>query len=244
MSGSSTVTTYDYSTRHLIGAWYIRKHYLNAYSNKNKQFPIAIISFIVQYFFVEAFEWDSDKKFDGLTFSMNNTYVTASYNNRDCQTFPSKNIIDPKKYSSVKWEITLRNFRGNQILIGMGFLEHSLYKSVKCWSSRSWIGSYGFPVRQTSVSICFGYQQIRIYRKDEIVNLVNNEKALTKNIKIGDRLQLRFDLDAHLCSFYLNDEFMEIVTDSLSNSPLVPACCCSRYLVELQTTKWDIVYRK
>lgn len=238
MSDNSTVIDYDYHTRDLISTGFVRKNFTKI----NKQiFPIAIISIIIQYFF-ETFEWNADECTDGLIISMDNTLITsnAGDTNKICT---SKNIINGERHSSVEWEITLV---GNEtVCFGMGFIELSLCKSVDVWAGidNTWIGGHGLVESQISVTVYYDFLEIQIYKNGN-GTIIQHENALIKNIKNGDRFELKFNFDAHHCSFYLNDEFMITVTDSLPNNiELVPAMCCA-FAHDLRTTKWNVLYRK
>lgn len=233
--------TNNYYTRDLISTWFVKKHFIGVCAGI-KTFPIAIISIIVQYFSFDAFEWNPEKSHNKLKLTMENTIVTAYFDSGGYhQICTSKNTIDPEKYSFVEWELTL--LKQKRMNFGIGFLEQSLCKSVEDWSIASWMGGHGFAQTQISVTCFHNNEYMRIYSKSDYEE-VEHEKALIRNIKIGDRFGLLFDLNAHQCSFYFNDEFMQILSKSLLGKyPLVPGACFG-YSTELQTTKWNVVFRK
>lgn len=222
----------------------VRTHFIKYYGDNSVQFPIDIISIIIRFFF-ESFEWNSNKSHPALEFTMDNTFVSFNIGDKFCQKCCSSiNVIDPEIYTYIEWEMTLNKFVKNDIYFGMCFLGIQC-KNIDNWASKH-MCSYKFPKLNVSIVVCTeDDEQICIYKHGKRV-VLKSENASLKNIKNGDRFELRFDLNLNCCSFYLNDEFMaDLVQASYlyNYTPAIPVLF-SRYGHELQTTKWNVQYRK
>ena len=223
----------------LIGFSYIRSNCdeINKVHNLSLAIPKVIILIIIEYF-KSIFEWDAEKCCEDVIISNNNLNIRCEVaRNRTCL---AKNLLSSNEYSQVIWEITIIDTDpDNYLCVAMGYVEYQedIKKSIK--SYEVWLGSNEY---QCSMYIDAWTESQRFTKHFCGLETDYDQRWLSANVTVNDRLKIQFDFVKKECSFYWNDEFVAILHDRLPDK-IYPALSCG-YVCEYECTKWELFYNK
>ena len=225
----------DNNETHCICSGYIR---LNCEEFNNKRdvsliFPTAIILIIIDYF-INPFEWDSQKCDDHLIVSddkltvRNDAWINGA--------ILAKNILSSDAVKHVKWEMTLTT-SGKIPCFAMGYVQHGQRESVKFGQQPVWIGD-----KQGQCALYLDDDEDLFHRINNGDTIKYDKKWNPQKVVQGDKFEIQFDFIKKQSSCYWNGNFIGILDDKLSDKIYPAMSIWGNHGFEC--TKWELFYIK
>ena len=219
---------------HLICHGYIRLNCddLNQQKNVSLTFPLGIISIIIDYF-LNPFEWDSEKCHDYVTISDDKLTVNNKQGGNGAVF--AKNLLSSQALTAANWEITIKSLTEGAFF-SMGHVTHDMIQSVKV-DDNLWIGD-----EQGQYSMSVIADEGVFEKGNDAEYKAYDKKWDPEKVKQGDRFEIRFDFIKQKSSCYWNGNFIGILDDKLCDK-IYPAMTITGGH-EIECTKWKLKYIK
>ena len=239
-----TTTFEEQRNRHLIYPGYIRLNceQISEEYNISLTFPSAIISIIIAYF-INSFEWDSEKCDKVVTISEDKLTVNNKRGGNGAVL--AKNLLSSSALKAVNWEITLKTMTARNVGFCMGYVEHDRTQSVEFGTSEQlkWIGnSQG----QRSLSVVFFECAFETFHECVFEKSYHgmyekyDKKWDPKKVKQGDKFEIQFDFIKKESSCYWNGNLIGILDDKLPDKVYPAITTTGNH--EFECTKWELFY--